>query len=100
MKNIIVGNLHSETTAESIRSFFEPVGAVRKVKLMLDRKTGLSRGFAFIEMAGAEADRAIATLHGNVLDGQIIHIHEGRKRMHRLAPPEHLIRKDAGSDHP
>jgi len=100
VKNIFVGNLHSETTAESIRSFFQPVGAVRKVKLMLDRKTGLSRGFAFIEMAEAEADRAIATLHGKVLDGQIIHIHEGPQKVHGLALPERLIRKDAAPDHP
>jgi RNA recognition motif-containing protein len=92
VKNIFVGNLHSETTAESIRSFFEPVGAVRKLKLMLDRKTGLSRGFAFIEMAEAEADRAIAMLHGKVLDGQMVHVHEGRQRVHGLASPEHFIR--------
>lgn len=72
MKNIFVGNLHLETTEQSIRSFFEPVGTVCKVKLMLDRNTGLSRGFAFIEMAESEADKAIAELHGKVLDGQAI----------------------------
>lgn len=100
MKNIFVGNLLSETTAESIRSFFQPVGAVRKVKLMLDRKTGLSRGFAFIEMAEAEADRAIATLNGKVLDGQVADVHEGRQKVHGRASPERLIRKDAAPDHP
>jgi len=100
VKNIFVGNLHSETTAESIRSFFQPVGAVRKVKLMLDRKTGLSRGFAFIEMAEAEADTAIATLDGKILDGRAIHIHEGRQKVHGLASPEHVTRNDAAPDHP
>jgi len=96
LKNIKVDNLDLRTTAESIRSFFEPLGTVHKVKLMLDRKTGLSRGFAFIEMAEAEADRAVATLHGKVLDGQIIHIHEGRQKVHGLASPPH-VRNDAGS---
>jgi len=100
VKNIFVGNLHSETTAESIRSFFEPVGTVRKVKLMLDRKTGLSRGFAFIEMGEAEAERAIATLHGKVLDGQIIHIHEGRQKVHGPGSPERVTREDAAPDNP
>ena len=99
MKNIYVGNLDLKTTAESIRSFFEPLGTVHKVKLMLDRKTGLSRGFAFIEMAGAEADRAIATLHGKVLDGQAVHIHEGRQKVHGPASPPRA-RNDATPDHP
>jgi cold-inducible RNA-binding protein len=99
VKNIFVGNLHSKTTAESIRSFFEPVGTVHKVKLMLDRKTGLSRGFAFIEMGVPEADRAIATLNGKVLDGQAVHIHEGRQKVHGLASPPH-VRNDATPDHP
>ena len=99
MKNIYVGNLDLKTTAESIRSFFEPLGTVHKVKLMLDRKTGLSRGFAFIEMAVPEADRAIATLHGKVLDGQAVHIHEGRQKVHGLASPPH-VRNDATPEQP
>ena len=100
MKNIFVGNLHLETTEQSIRSFFEPVGTVCKVKLMLDRNTGLSRGFAFIEMAELEADNAIAELHGKVLDGRAINVHEVRQKVHGLASPEHLLRNGAVSDHP
>ena len=97
MKNIYVGNLDLKTTEESIRSFFQPVGTVRKVKLMVDRKSGLSRGFAFIEMDEPEADRAIATLHGKVLDGKAVHIHEGRQKVHGLASPPH-VRNDAPQD--
>jgi len=99
VKNIHVSNLDLKTTAESIRSFFEPLGPVHKVKLMLDRKTGLSRGFAFVEMAVPEADRAITTLHGKVLDGQAVDIHEGRQKVHGLASPPH-VRNDATPDHP
>ena len=87
MKNIFVGNLDLETSEESIRSFFEPIGTVRKVKLMLDRNTGLSRGFAFIEMIEPEADKAIAALDGEVLDGRPIDVHAGRPKLHRLTPP-------------
>ena len=100
MKNIFVGNLHLETTEQSIRSFFEAVGTVHKVKLMLDRNTGLSRGFAFIEMAEPEADKAIAKLHGNVLDGRTINVHEGRQKVHGFASPDHVTRNDAAPDHP
>jgi RNA recognition motif-containing protein len=90
LKNIKVGNLDLRTTAESIRSFFEPLGTVHKVKLILDRKTGLSRGFAFIEMPVSDADKAIAALDGKVLDGQAVHIQEGRQKVHGLASPPHL----------
>lgn len=99
MKNIFVGNLHLETTEQSIRSFFEPVGTVHRVKLMVDRNTGLSRGFAFIEMAEPEADKAIAELHGKVLDGQAIDVHEGRQKVHGLASPENPLQNDASPDH-
>jgi RNA recognition motif-containing protein len=100
VKNIYVGNLHSETTEQSIRSFFEPVGTVRNVKLMLDKKTGLSRGLAFIEMDEPEAAKAVATLHGKVLDGRAIDVHEGRQKVHGLASPGHDIRHAAAADHP
>jgi len=100
MKNIFVGNLHSGTTSEAIRSLFEPLGTVRKFKLMTDRDTGLSRGFAFIEMPDIEASRAIAALDGRLVDGQTIAVREGRPKLHgrrlpgRLAPrpPESGVR--------
>jgi RNA recognition motif-containing protein len=72
MKNIFVGNLNSDTTPKVIRSLFEPLGTVRKCKLMTDRDTGLSRGFAFVEMAEVEAGQAIAALDGRIVDGQTI----------------------------
>jgi RNA recognition motif-containing protein len=59
VKSIYVGNLGSETTAEPLRAFFEPVGTVHSLKLILDRDTSLSRGFAFIEMTDPEADKAL-----------------------------------------
>ncbi len=83
MKNIFVGNLDSATTAAAIRCLFEPHGAVRNLKLMTDRETGRFRGFAFVEMADLEADRAIAALNENVVDGRPINVHEGRAKLHR-----------------
>lgn len=88
MKNIFVGNLNCSTTAEAIRSLFEPLGAVRKFKLMTDRDTGLSRGFAFVEMMEVDAKQAIAALDGRILDGHMIKVREGRPKLHRVASPE------------
>jgi RNA recognition motif-containing protein len=85
MKNIFVGNLHSGTTPEAIRSLFEPLGTVRNFKLMTNRDTGQSRGFAFVEMVAGEAGEAIAALHGRIVDGQTIEVREGRPKLHRGA---------------
>lgn len=86
MKNIFVGNLNSGTTSEAIRSLFQPLGVVYRFKLMTDRDTGQSRGFAFIEMTEMEASRAIATLNGSVLDGQTLQVREGRAKLHPGRP--------------
>ena len=88
MKNIRVGNLNSGTTPETIRSLFEPFGAVHKFRLMIDKKSGLPRGFAFIEMMEAvESARVIAALNGRIVDGQTIEVREGRPKLHKLASP-------------
>jgi cold-inducible RNA-binding protein len=88
MKNIFVGNLNSDTTPQATRSLFEPLGTVRKCKLMTDRDTGLSRGFAFVEMAEVEAGPAIAALDGRIVNGHTIQVREGRPRLHRGVSPE------------
>lgn len=88
MKNIFVGNLNSNTTPDAIRSLFAPLGTVRGCKLMTDRDTGTSRGFAFVEMTEVEASQAIATLHGQIVDGQTIEVREGRPKLHRSSSTE------------
>ena len=87
MRNIFVGNLDSGTTVASIRSVFETHGTVRTLKLMTDRETGLSRGFAFVEMMEAEADRAIVALNGSILDGRTVNVREGRPNLHLAGAP-------------
>ena len=51
MKNIFVGNLSFRATEESVRELFERYGTVTSARIMTDRETGRSRGFAFVEMA-------------------------------------------------
>jgi RNA recognition motif-containing protein len=81
MKTIFVGNLDTSATESSIRSLFEPHGAIEAVKIVTDRETGRSRGFAFVEMAdSAEADRAISALNGVDLGGRTLRINEARPK--------------------
>src|ERR1019366_4511682 len=71
VKNIFVGNLDFNATEEAVRSLFESHGAVNSARIMTDRDTGRSRGFAFVEMANeSEADQAIAALNGYTLEGR------------------------------
>jgi RNA recognition motif-containing protein len=79
VKNIFVGNLDFGATESSLRSLFEPYGAVDRVNVVTDRDTGRSRGFAFVEMSdSAQADQAIAALNGTELEGRALTVNEAR----------------------
>jgi RNA recognition motif-containing protein len=81
MKNIFVGNLAFSATEASVRSLFERYGTVERVNIVVDRDTGRSRGFAFVEMTdAAEADRAINALNGTDLDGRQLNVNEARPK--------------------
>jgi RNA recognition motif-containing protein len=81
-KNLYVGNLSFNTTADSLRETFEKFGTVTSAQVVTDRETGRPRGFAFVEMAdGAEA--AINGLNGTELEGRSITVNEARPRESR-----------------
>ncbi len=81
MKKIFVGNLEFGATEDAVRSLFETYGAVDSVRIMTDRDTGRSRGFAFVEMGDSEeADRAIANLNGRELGGRALNVNEARPK--------------------
>ena len=84
MKNIFVGNLDFHATEESLRALFERYGTVNSARIMTDRDTGRSRGFAFVEMANeGEADQAIQALNGYTLDGRALNVNEARPKPER-----------------
>ena len=84
MKNIFVGNLDFHATEEALRALFERYGTVNSARIMTDRDTGRSRGFAFVEMANeAEADKAIAAVNGYTLDGRALNVNEARPKPER-----------------
>ena len=78
---LFVGGLSFSTTNEGLREAFARFGVVESARVMTDRETGRSRGFAFVEMATeAEAERAIAGLSGTTLDGRMIRIDKAMPR--------------------
>ncbi|WAS93669.1 RNA recognition motif domain-containing protein [Nannocystis punicea] len=78
---LFVGNLSFQITDSDLQQAFQPYGTVKEVKLMTDRETGRSRGFAFIEMMSAtDAQRAIEALHGASLDGRPLRVSEAEER--------------------
>jgi len=83
---IYVGNLPYSVTDASLRSNFSEFGAVASAKVMMDRDTGQSKGFGFVEMASAEfAQAAISALHGMSVDGRSIVVSLARPREDRGA---------------
>lgn len=69
--NIYVGNLSYNVTDESLQSMFSEFGKVESAKIIMDRFTGRSKGFGFVEMPdNSEADQAIKTLNGKSVDGR------------------------------
>jgi RNA recognition motif-containing protein len=81
VKKVFVGNLDFNATEDSIRSLFQPYGAIESVRVATDRDTGRSRGFAFVEMTDpAEADRAIEALNGTEMGGRSLNINEARPK--------------------
>lgn len=80
-KKLFVGGLAWTTTDETLSSFFAKAGTVTSANVVKDRYTGKSRGFGFVEMSSdEEADKAIAELNGQALDGRNISVNEARPR--------------------
>jgi RNA recognition motif-containing protein len=78
---IYVGNLPYSVTDASLRSNFGEFGSVTSAKVMMDRETGKSKGFGFVEMASAEvAQAAITALNGMSVDGRSIVVTLARPR--------------------
>ncbi len=72
---LFVGGISFDSSEESMSAFFADAGEVLSVKIIMDRETGRSRGFGFVEMATEEAaEKAIEMLNETELDGRKLHI--------------------------
>jgi len=86
MLNIFVGNLSFQTGDTQLREAFAKHGSVETAQVVMDRQSGRSRGFGFVEMADhGEAVAAIAALNGYDLDGRSLTVNEAKPRAPRAA---------------
>lgn len=84
-KRLFVGNLSYDTTEDTLTEHFERDGRqVASCRIMTDRDTGRSRGFAFVEMATDEdAAAAIQAMDGVEVDGRAVRVNEAHERQER-----------------
>ena len=81
---LFVGNLSYKTMENDLQDYFSQAGVVTSVNLMLDKVTGKSRGFAFIEFATAEeANKAVEQFHNKEFQGRALTVNIARPREER-----------------
>jgi RNA recognition motif-containing protein len=84
---LFVGNLSYQTMENDLQDYFSQAGVVTSVNLMLDKMTGKSRGFAFVEFANQdEANKAIEQFHNKEFQGRPLTVNIARPREER--PPQ------------
>ena len=76
---LYVGNLSFESTEESVRAAFAQYGEISDCFLPTDRETGAIRGFAFVTMAAADAEKALA-MDGAEIDGRVVKVNESQPK--------------------
>jgi RNA recognition motif-containing protein len=83
---LFVGNLSYQTMENDLQEYFSQAGVVTSVNLMLDKFTGKSRGFAFVEMSTPEeASKAVEMFHSKELQGRALTVNIARPKEER--PP-------------
>ena len=83
-KKLYVGNLSYGVTDSDLQKLFEPHGSVQSAQVIMDRDSGRSKGFGFVEMDnGDEAQAAIDALNGQQIDGRALTVNEARPREDR-----------------
>jgi RNA recognition motif-containing protein len=80
-KKLYVGNLAYSVTDSELQKLFEAHGQVESAQVIMDRDTGRSKGFGFVEMKSAqEADAAVAALNGQEIGGRTLTVNEARPK--------------------
>lgn len=81
MTSIYVGNLSYQTTEDELRDAFVAFGEVSSAKIIMDRETGRSKGFGFVEMPDPDAaSKAIDGMNGQQMNGRDLRVNEARPR--------------------
>lgn len=83
-KKLFVGNLQFSVTDDALSELFSQCGTVESAKVILDRETGRSKGFGFVEMStDEEAAEAISKFNGHEFEGRTINVNEARPMTRR-----------------
>ena len=83
-KKLYVGNLPYSVADSDLQTMFEPFGTVESAQVIMDRDSGRSKGFGFVEMSSAqEGDAAIQGMHDKEIDGRKLVVNEARPREDR-----------------
>lgn len=83
-KKLYVGNLPYSTTDQTLMDAFSQCGTVESAKVIIDRDSGRSKGFAFVEMSSSsEAATSISKLNGTQMDGRAINVSEAKPQAPR-----------------
>ncbi len=83
---LYVGNLSYDTTSDQLKELFATSGIVASADVVMDRQTGRSKGFAFIEMGSEEAaTTAISAMNEKELDGRKLNVNEAKPREERTS---------------
>lgn len=78
-RKVYVGNLSFSVTDSSLQEMFAPFGTVDSAKVIMDRDSGRSKGFGFVEMSSdQEAQAAISKLNGTEVEGRALTVNEAR----------------------
>lgn len=93
-KKLFVGSLSWDTTDQTLSDFFSQVGQVLSANVIKDKFTGRSRGFGFVEMEDADAEKAMKELNGQMLDGRAITVNEARPQEARDNSSRGFDRRD------
>jgi RNA recognition motif-containing protein len=80
-RKIFIGNLSFDTTSQDLEGLFAKFGTCESATVITDRATGRSRGFGFVEMGSpGDAEKAIAELNGQQLQGRALNVSEAREK--------------------
>jgi RNA recognition motif-containing protein len=80
-KKLYVGNLAYSVSDSDLQALFEPFGSVQSAQVIIDRDTGRSKGFGFVEMSNdSEAQAAITGLNGQEKEGRPLTVNEARPK--------------------
>ncbi|GMU24547.1 MAG: hypothetical protein AMXMBFR13_46210 [Phycisphaerae bacterium] len=83
-QKLYVGNLSYNVSSSDLQQLFEQHGTVRSAEVIMDRSTGRSKGFGFVEMeSNEEAAAAIQSLNGHQQDGRALTVNEAKPRENR-----------------